>query len=367
MHTNIKKPQIILYVLSGFLTALMLCSCATKEWTSAKISSDLNARNDKLISQLNDNLSEAKNFYAAQRKLHEPEAVRQKIIIYRKLNEQAEILLIRCAASHKEFLAAMDNIEHEITVNSTEHDKQNFIKTQKAAFSIADKLLREWYDYSWRVYEMSAGNYNIFFERTSLYELSAHLIRKNIYCPLNMKSLTFLNQPEGSIQESQQKAIDGTNDFISNFNKQELIYSLDSLYNCRKFGTYLNKALNIDKSSEPWIDEAKFLTAGSNNNFSTPELNGAKQTLLINRAYVCDIIIRKMELSQNYPMELAYFIDQIDRINALLEPGLYTTDEILKLKTKYIDNFNTRSPMDGPQITKIKKFKQGTKNVYQNP
>ena len=134
---------------------------------------------------------------------------------------------------------------------------------------------------------------------------------------------------------------------------QEFLFFQGALLNCRNMAKIVSSKVPLSAGATltPWQYEENLLSSKFASQISNPATQKAFQTMLLNRALICDTMIRKLKFSQKKQLMLAYFINQLLMIHKLSKESMWKT-KINLLSKKYIENFNTRIPMISNKYSK---------------
>ncbi len=341
---RIKKVSINAF--AGMAVGITLCSCATKDWIKAETEQKISFPAQKrLQAQMEKSaLLQAeteKLMFAARLNIENIEKITSN---YEKLNKDMKALIAKTDNARNNYLRHMGSLKTELSDNASALDKPNKEKTLKAAKQIAGKKIKKWLNFSNGVYSDLTLQDKNFHAESKLFDLAVRPVIKYHYLPLSNKTISLLNKSTDEIIKQQNKLLSKPGRLLKKMDLQEFLFFQGALLNCRNKAKTVNLKIALKPGASPWRDEEKFLSRNVAAGISDPLTEKAFQTMLLNRALVCDVLIRRLKFSQEKPLMLAYFINQLLMIHKFSKNSIWKT-KINLLAKKYIRNFNDRTPM----------------------
>jgi hypothetical protein len=343
----------LLYVKKSFITAfagivltITLCSCATKNWVNIETEQTITSPTNK---QLQNQMKKSVLLKSETAKLmivteFNIENIKRVTNDYKKLNKEIKAFITKTDNAQNNYLKHMSSLKKGLSDNALVLDKPNQAKTLKAAKQITNKKLNKWLNFSNNVYSDLTLQYKKFNAKNKLFDLAVRPIIKYHYFPLSNKTVRLLNKSTAEIIKQQKKFMISPNHLINKMPLQEFLFFHGALLNCRKNAKIVGSKIPIQAGDSLWQYEEKLLSPTATPKISNSATEKAFQTMLLNRALVCDVMIRRLKLSQEKPLMLAYFINQLLMIDKFSKESIWKT-KINLLSKKYIKNFNARTPM----------------------
>ncbi len=354
------KNNKLFQFISSFGMVMFLASCATEQSINEQITKGFINPTENWNNNLAKQASQAKSLVNQVKGENVSSlSLSDKTQLYKIYNNDTIDKIAITKQIQKAHLSFIKSLGEGMKKNSINDNASNQSAIEKTLDEKINSVLNQWTNRSNNVHKTSNKLYSDFFKTTTLYKLASLPMRKELFFPLPLKT-----------QEKLDLSTDGVNQKINllknslrlqyNLKEHEKIFFINAIGNCREFASY---AKSLDQALPPWKLETKTL----NNKFleqskSSFENSEKYQTFLLNRAYVADYMIRELNYSQNTPLQLAYFIVDLEKILPLLNQSKWKND-IVKLEKKYKDNFNNRKFMTydylkKPALKKVGVFKQ---------
>ena len=299
----IKSLSIIIIAVTQIL---VFCSCASQEWITAQKEKifDQHVNNmrkefDKKNATANVNMDKLMD--SAKLQLADVNSSTGK---FKNLNAEALELIKRVVPLQQSFVKKMETIDKDLRQHSKNCDKILFKKIFDHVKNDTSVQIREWKTYSMKTSHDSAKEYEGFLKSNSLYKIAELPVSRKMRNPLNTKIMQLLDIHPKIIGQRENDLLAAKNNLKSNMKLQELLYIYNSLLNCRTAG---NKISGTEIGMSSWQFEESLLA----NHADRKQDKEVLQVLAYNRMMICDFMIRRLNLTEEYPVELAYFIYQL--------------------------------------------------------
>jgi len=322
------------------LALFILCSCANKKWITGrkeqvfdKYVNTMQKDLDKKVAMLNvssDRLMDSAKLQAKE--------INSSTANFKKLNAKTLKLIARLKQKGIEYFTKMKTIDKDLRKNCSADDKTTFKKTFDHVKDMTRKKIKNWKIYSTKASNRSIQEYNGFFKKTTLYKLAELPVKEKMCNPVNKKTIQLLNIPIKTIAKKEKNLLMVKSNLKENIKLQELLYVYNSLLNCR---VAANKIAGEKHIAGSWNNEESLIKHSASSKWKDKEYF---QVLLYNRIMVCDFMIRRLNSTHRYPMELAYFIYQLKLTNTYISDKTWNK-YISIILFKYIDRFNKISVM----------------------
>jgi len=331
---------------AGTALAVTLCSCATKGWVSDETEQKITFPTQK---QLQAQTNKSVLLHSKTEKLMlvteaNIKGIKKVTSDYKKLNKDIKAFIAKTDIEQSNYLRHMDSLKKDLSKIASSLDKPNQAKTLNAAKQISSKKINKWLNLSNGVYSDLTSQYKKFHAGNKLFDLALRPIVKYRYFPVANKTVRLLNKSSNEIIKQQKKLMFIPNHLINKMPMQEFLFFQGALLNCRNMAKIISSKVPLSAGASPWRYEENLLSSKFASKISDPATQKAFQTMLLNRALVCDILIRKINFSQKKPLMLAYFINQLLMTHKFSKESMWKT-KINTLAKKYIKNFNARTPM----------------------
>jgi hypothetical protein len=339
--SRIKQCCMIILAMS---LAFVFCSCANKEWITKRKEQVFNRHINKMQKELDEkiallNVNTDRLMGSARLQAKE---INSSTSDFENSNAKTLQLIKRLARRRQEYLAKMKLIDEQLRISCMADDKLIFKKTYDDVKRMSRKKVQDWKKYSIHVYTFSVKEYKYFFKKTTLYRLAELPMQKKMYNPINAKTMQLLDLPIKAIEQKKNNLLGIKDKLEENMKLQELLYVYNSLQNCR---VAAEKLIDSEIIIPSWQHEesiiSSLLTSSRN---SDQKKSDYFQVLLYNRIMVCDFMVRRLKSSQKYPLEIAYFMDQLKNSNKHINDKVWKKN-IYTIIVGYINNFNTRNAM----------------------
>lgn len=340
-------------ILAVLPCAAFLFSCASVDWVDTKVRNEFNEYDMQYSGKIeNDGKSWRNTVGEISSKKEKYAALYQDILIrLREGAKQSGDVADEAVRQRNSYSKEMERIGEKIRNSANITDKESFRKSLEDAKAIADAQIGDWSGYCGRTNKWLTLSYGDFFEKGTLYELAATPIKRRICNPLPEKQWKLLNADIAKYDEliEKFKNVDDNPELAQA--KVQNIFLFSAIKNYRVSAMTCMRRLNMPEEKYnglKWdadyliIEKLGNLTASDRE--SDVELSAALDTMHINQAYACDILIRMQNCtSQEEPLVLAYFIQRMGMTcNYLPEPWRKAVSGLVEI---YIVDFNNRAPM----------------------